>query len=73
MELVEDIEVLVLRNAGAGVAHVDSQLATTPAAADDQSASRRIIHRIGHQIQENPLEQVGIAAYPRTASHDPQR
>src|SRR6266540_6366572 len=34
MELVEDIEALVLRNAGAGVAHVDSQLATTPAAAD---------------------------------------
>ena len=62
MELVEDTDVLVLRNAGAAVAHVDSQLTTTPAAADDQSATRRIIHRVGRQIQENPLKQDGIAA-----------
>ena len=73
MKLREDVLVLILRNAVPAVPHLYAQLRAAPAAANHDPAADRIGDCIGHQIQQNPLQQDGVAAHPGAVRHDPER
>ena len=72
VELAEDALALVLRNAGSAVAHVDAQLLAAAAAADHHAAPLRVAHRVGHEVEQDPLEQDRIARHPGVAADHAQ-
>ena len=63
---------LIVGNSGAAVPNFDAQQASVPATADHDPATTCITHRVGHQIQQNPLKQNRVTAHPGTARYDPQ-
>jgi hypothetical protein len=73
IELAKYCLSLIVRNAGTAVPYFEAQKVSAPPAADRDPAAHGISERIGHQVQENSLEQNRVAAHPRAARHDPQR
>ncbi len=63
---------LIVRNSGAAIPNFDAQEASLPATADHDPATSCITHRVGHQIQQNPLKQDRVTAYPGAARYGPQ-
>src|SRR4249920_2097989 len=72
VELAEYALALILRNAVAGIANIDSQLRSAAATAHHDTAARRVAHRVAHQIEQDAFKQDRIAAHPRAAWHDAQ-
>ena len=72
VELAEDAALLIRRNADPAVAHIDAQRVPDAPAADDDPASRRVAHGVGDEVEQDLLEQDGIAADPRAACNHAQ-
>src|SRR6185437_3565150 len=50
VELVEDVLLLVLRNARPGVPDLDPKTIFAPSAADEHAALRGVAHRVRHEV-----------------------
>ncbi len=72
VELAENVPLLILRNAGSAIPYVDAQPIAAVAAADHNTAVRRVPHRVGYQVQHDSFEQNEIAAHPGAARYHPQ-
>src|SRR5262249_19113814 len=69
----EDIALLVLRNPRPAVPHLDIQRVAAPPTADYDGARSGVAHRIGNEIEHDPLQQDWIAARPRAAVDELER
>src|SRR6185312_15399007 len=63
VEFDEDIALLRLRNADAGVADVDAQLTAAPSAADQHAARRRVFDGVGDEILHQPPQQPAVGTH----------
>ena len=63
VEFAEDVALLRLRNADAGVVDVDAQAGRLPAAADQHAAVRRVLDRVGDEILQQPAQQPPVGAH----------
>jgi hypothetical protein len=54
--LAKNIVLLLFRNTGTAIADVYAQPLTPVAAADCDASALRLTHRIGHKIQQDPLQ-----------------
>ena len=70
LEFAEDHALLGLRNAEAGVVDVDPQLAARAPAADQHAALRRVLHRVGDQVLQQPAQQAAVGAHAERAGHE---
>src|SRR5215475_4538817 len=73
VEFAEDVALLVLRNPGPAVPHFDIQRVAAPPAADHDGTRSGVSHRIGNEIEHDPLQQDRIAARPRTGVNQLER
>src|SRR5204863_8278171 len=67
VELFEYQALLGRRDARPGVAHLDTQLAATPPAADEDPAALRVAHGVRGQIAQDAVEEPRIGAHPGRA------
>ncbi len=76
-ELVKNSLLLVLRDAGAVIPHLDADLVPHPAATEQHPAPRVVAKRIGEEVLQHPTQQPHIAVYRVLALHhrevDPPR
>ena len=70
VELGENISPLILGNANAGIANVDAQAALQVTAPYDDAADARIANGIRNEIEEDALQENGIALHPGRAWYD---
>src|SRR5215813_321350 len=73
VEFAEDVALLVLRNPRPAVPHLDIQRVAAPPAANHDGARSGVSHRIGNEIEHDPLQQDWIAARPRAAVDELER
>src|SRR5215468_11794248 len=73
VEFAEDVPLLVFWNPGPAVPHFDIQRVAAPPAADHDGARSGVSHRIGNEIEYDPLQQDWIAARPRAAVDELER
>src|SRR5262245_47519050 len=69
VELAENVPLLIVRDAGSTIPYVYAQMVAPMAAADHNTATPRVAHRVGHQVQHYPFEQNEIAAHPGAARY----
>ena len=67
VELGENISPLVLGNANAGIANIDAQITLQATAPYDDAADARIANGIRNKIEQNALQENGIALHPDRA------
>ncbi len=70
MEFLEDGAALGLRNADAGVVHLDAQLVAAAAAADQHVTLGRVFDRVRDQVLQQPPQQAAIGADSATGRHE---
>src|SRR5262249_7725709 len=73
IELAEDVLLLIFRNSGPGVAHVDADVIAAMAAAHHHAALSGVAHGVRDQVQQDSFEQDCVAPHPSAARHDAQR
>src|SRR5215470_3506039 len=73
IEFAENVPPLILWNSGTGVPYLDAHGFVVPAAADDHAADGGVANRIGDQIEQDTLQEDGIAAHPGAGRHRPER
>ena len=73
IELAKYVVTLVRRNPDSRIPHLDPQLRAAPPAADHDPPARRIAHRVGHQVEQDSLEQNEVRAHPSAARDHLQR
>src|SRR5215216_620161 len=73
IELAKNILALILWNSGSSIPHLDAQLFAAFPAPDDDTAVRRIAHRVRNEIDQYSLQHDEIAAHPAVIRNNPQR
>src|SRR5208282_2726798 len=68
-EFLEDVGLLILRNADAGVPDLDRDRIPAPAAADQDTPAVGVARRIGDEVAEDAVDQRRIGVDDRGAAH----
>src|SRR5215470_18705582 len=69
VEFAEDIAPLVFRNPRPAVPDFDMHCVAALPATHDDTAGGGVANRIGHKIEDDSLQENGIAAHPGAAQH----
>ena len=72
VEFSEDVSILVFGEADAAVPHLYAHALPATAATDDDATMGCIPYCVRHKVEQDPLEQNGVAADPGTALRDVQ-
>src|SRR5258707_12989766 len=72
IKLAEYLLALILRNSRPRIPDFDAQLFAPFAAADQNSPLRRIVHRIGHKIEQNLFQKHKVTADPCVTRDNPK-
>ena len=70
IEFVEYALALILWNTRSSVPNFNLQARAAPAAAKNYTSLLGAPDRVGHQVQQNPLQQDGVTAHPGPARRD---
>ncbi len=73
VEFAENLPLLRLRNAEAGIVDVDAQPAVCRPAADQHAALRRVLDRVRDEVLQQPAQQPPVGAHRARARHEGQR